>query len=152
MKQEAFEALYAPAWQEFEDWLGPTSKTRASAAAAGSATGLGAADVPQRYRRICQHLALARDRQYSSALVERLNGLVLRGHHLLYGTREDGGNWLLAFVFGGFPRQVRAESRLVWVAALLFFGPLLALMAALQQDPDFVHYLLSPQQIGRAHV
>jgi len=52
---------------------------------------------------------------------------------------------------GGFPRLVREEWRLVLAAALLFFGPLLLLIALLQAFPDFVHYLLSPQQIASFH-
>jgi len=50
-----------------------------------------------------------------------------------------------------FPALVRDEWRLVLAAALLFFGPLAALLALLQFFPDFVHYLLSPEQIARFH-
>ena len=54
-------------------------------------------------------------------------------------------------MLGGFPRLVREEWRLVLAAALLFFGPLLLLIAVLQAFPDFVHYLLSPEQIASFH-
>jgi uncharacterized membrane protein SpoIIM required for sporulation len=46
---------------------------------------------------------------------------------------------------------VRQEWRLVSAAAILFFGPLLALIALLQQFPDFAHYLLTPEQIANFH-
>jgi uncharacterized membrane protein SpoIIM required for sporulation len=54
-------------------------------------------------------------------------------------------------MLAGFPRLVRQEWRLVVAAALLFFGPLLALIAILQQFPDFAHYLLAPEQIASYH-
>ena len=147
MKQEAFEALYAPVWKQLEDWIDADEKRRTGKKNNPPAGAMGASEVPARYRRICQHLALARDRQYSSVLVERLNRLALRGHRLLYGARRDSRNRVLQFVFGGFAETVRAEARLVCVAALLFFGPLVGLVAVLQLYPDFVHYLVSPSQM-----
>ena len=47
-------------------------------------------------------------------------------------------------MLGGLPALVREEWRLVAAAAVLFFGPLLALIAVLQVFPEFVHYLLEP--------
>ena len=73
MKQAAFEDRFACRWNAFDAWLD------------GSA-GFSDEEFPQRYREICQHLALARDRQYGAELVERLNQLALRGHHVLYGA------------------------------------------------------------------
>jgi uncharacterized membrane protein SpoIIM required for sporulation len=106
--------------------------------------------VPQAYRRICQHLALARDRQYSPELVDRLNRLALRGHHLLYGARARRGTARsLEFLVAGFPRLVRAERAFVIAAACLFFGPVLALIAVLQAYPDFIYYLVDPAQLAR---
>jgi uncharacterized membrane protein SpoIIM required for sporulation len=58
---------------------------------------------------------------------------------------------VLGFIVAGFPRLVRQEWRLVAAAALLFFGPMLGLIAVLQQFPDFAHYLLTPEQIASFH-
>ena len=58
---------------------------------------------------------------------------------------------MLEYLLGGFPALVRAEWRLVTAAALLFFGPLLGLIAVLQVYPEFVHYLLDPRQIASFH-
>ena len=107
--------------------------------------------MPARYRRLCQSLALAADRRYSPALVDRLNELALRGHHTLYRNRGRQGQRVAEFLLGGFPALVRQEWRLVAAAAALFFGPLLALIAVLQAFPEFVHYLLSPEQIASFH-
>jgi uncharacterized membrane protein SpoIIM required for sporulation len=110
-----------------------------------------AEEMPARYRRLCQCLALAADRQYSPALVDRLNELALRGHHALYANRRRQTQRVVEFMLGGFPALVRQEWRLVAAAAALFFGPLLGLIALLQFHPEFVHYLLTPEQIASFH-
>ena len=141
MRQHQFEEVHAKEWEEFEIFL--ETKTKKPV--------FDVADMPLRYRRICQHLALAADRQYSPELVDRLNRLALRGHHLLYGNRRRQSQRVVEFLLAGFPALVRAEWRLVLAASLLFFGPLLGLIAVLQTWPEFVHYLLEPGQIANFH-
>jgi uncharacterized membrane protein SpoIIM required for sporulation len=141
MKQAPFEAAHAHEWREFEEFLERKSK----------AAPFPAAQMPARYRRLCQSLALAADRQYSPALVDRLNELALRGHHALYQNRRRQGQRALEFLLAEFPALVRSEWRLVAAAAALFFGPLLGLLALLQVYPEFVHYLLAPEQIASVH-
>lgn len=136
MKQKPFERAHAREWDEFEEFL---ERERA----------FDPAELPARYRRLCQSLALAADRQYSPALVDRLNRLALRGHHALYRNRSRQSQRVWEFIVAGFPALVRGEWRLAAAAALLFFGPLAALIGVLQLFPDFVHYLLSPEQIAR---
>lgn len=148
MKQAVFETRYGEEITRFETWL-----ARKMAGKAGVATGdvppLDDRDVPAAYRRICQLLALARDRQYSPDLVDRLNLLALRGHHLLYGARGGSANRVLSFIAADFPRLVRREWRLVALSALLFFGPFGAMLAALATHPDFIYYLLDPAQVAQ---
>ena len=138
MKQVPFEAAHAREWDEFEAFLDKKKS-------------FDPADLPARFRRISQSLALAAERHYSADLVDRLNRLALRGHSALYANQRRESQQILDFMLGGFPRLVREEWRLVLAAALLFFGPLLLLIAVLQAFPDFVHYLLSPQQIASFH-
>lgn len=149
MRQAAFEQQHQRDWSRFEAWLDQHEQRRGGAAGAPHADRLPDAEVPRTYRRICQQLALARDRQYSPELVDQLNRLALRGHHLLYGARSGRASTALDFLAEGFPRLVRAEAPLVAAAAALFFGPLVALVAALQWFPDFVHYLLAPESLAR---
>jgi len=137
MRQSPFEAAHAHEWQQFEDFL---EKPKSTA--------FPPEEMPERYRRLCQSLALAADRQYSPALVDRLNQLALRGHHALYQNRRRQTQRVVEFVLGGFPALVREEWRLVLAAGLLFFGPLLGLIAVLQVFPEFVHYLLTPEQLA----
>ncbi len=149
MRQAAFEAQHGPAWQRFEAWLDRHDRVRRRERAAADPNGLPDAEVPRAYRHVCQHLALARDREYSPDLVDRLNGLAPRGHHLLYGARDGRRAHAVAFVLAGFPRLVRAERAFVGAAAALFFGPFFLLLWALQVYPDFVHYLLPPEALAQ---
>jgi len=152
VRQAVFEARYGADWERFETWLDRDEKLRrrAGPAAPAPAGALPDTEIPQAYRRVCQHLALARDRQYSPELVDRLNQLALRGHHLLYGARPRRGFARgLEFLLAGFPRRVREEGALVAAAAVLFFGPLATLIVTLQWHPDFVYYLLEPESLAK---
>jgi uncharacterized membrane protein SpoIIM required for sporulation len=140
MRQHQFEEAHAKEWDAFEKFLDDPKKSP-----------FPPEEMPPRYRRICQSLALAADRQYSPELVDRLNQLALRGHHALYRNRRRESQRVLEFLLAGFPALVRAEWRLVLAASLLFFGPLLGLIAVLQAYPEFVHYLLAPEQIANFH-
>jgi uncharacterized membrane protein SpoIIM required for sporulation len=140
MRQAAFEAEHGADWQAFEKFLDDAEPAP-----------FPPAEMPARYRRLCQSLALATDRQYSPDLIDRLNSLALRGHHALYRNRRRETQAVREFVLGGFARLVRAEWRLVTAAAILFFGPFLLLIGVLQQFPEFVHYLLAPEQIAQFH-
>jgi len=140
MKQAPFEAAHAAEWRAFEAFVDKPE-----------APPFDAAEMPLRYRRLCQSLALAADRQYSPELVDRLNLLALRGHHALYASRSRQSQPLLDFMLAGFPALVRREWRFVAPAALLLFGPFLSLIALLQLFPEFVHYLLAPEQIASFH-
>ena len=73
MKQEAFIARHDAEWTEFEAWLVARGDSPSVARAKqGEWQGLRDEDVPARYRRLCQQLALARSRGYSPRVVERL--------------------------------------------------------------------------------
>jgi uncharacterized membrane protein SpoIIM required for sporulation len=142
VRQAPFEDAHREEWQAFE---------RTLEAKRDGAPAFPPAELPSRYRRLCQHLALAHERQYSPDLVDRLNLLALRGHHALYANRRRQSQRMVDFLLVSFPQLVRDEWRVVAAAALLFFGPLVALIAALQAWPEFVHYLLDPRQIAAFH-
>jgi len=48
-----------------------------------------------------------------------------------------------------FPEQVRGQWPYVLVAAIAFFGPFLGAIAAIQWFPDFVHYIVPAEQLGK---
>jgi uncharacterized membrane protein SpoIIM required for sporulation len=149
MKQIVFEQLHEAEWEAFERWLERDGKKSRNSQQAVPAVGLRDQEIPRAYRRICQLLALARDRQYSPDLIDRLNRIALRGHHMLYGARGGQSARVLSFLAVGFPRLVRVEWRLVAAAAALFAGPLLLLLAVLPLFPDFIHYFVDPAGLAR---
>ena len=102
-RQEPFVAHHQPEWDALADWL---DRREAETAAAL----LPDAEFPARYRRLCQQLALARQRGYSPAVVEPLQVLVERGHRQLY--RPPRPRWAAAwdFLAAGFPRLVRKHG------------------------------------------
>jgi uncharacterized membrane protein SpoIIM required for sporulation len=152
--QAAFEQRYDADWLRFERWLqrqAMSPRARAELQQRLSETAdavLADAEVPRQYRQLCAQLALARDRCYSPVLIARLHRLVLGGHHALYGARGGRSLRVLDFLRGDFPRLVRAEWRVVGLATLLFFVPLLGLLLALQWFPDFATTVIPPTKLG----
>ena len=134
MRQERFEQAHRAEWAAFEAMLEP---------------GASADQLPQAYRRICQHLALARDRCYTAGLVTRLNGLVMAGHQVLYGSALGLGPQWGRFLAGGLARSTRALARPVLLAAALFGLPLVVLPFAIARNPQVAYLVEDPQQLAR---
>ena len=147
MRQEQFVARYQREWQAFEHWL----ETRGDAGKTGAErnTGeIGDEDVPARYRRLCQQLALARKRGYSPVVTARLQALMQRGHNLLYRTPAPRWQRAAEFLLADFPRLVRSEAACMWAAAALFVVPLVTMFMLLQWYPELIHGLMSPQEVA----
>lgn len=142
MKQELFEQRHAASWAEFGAWLQHARHPRK-----GDEPPFPAAELPARYRSLCQQLALARDRDYSYSLVNHLHTLVQAGHDVLYRARGDFSRRAWRYARGGFAADVRANAWWVLAAALLLFGPALAVMIAVRQQPDFAYLVMAPEQI-----
>lgn len=151
MKELQFIESRSADWQAWDAWLGATrasGRPKNRQAAPAGATILPLAELPHRFRMLCQDLSLARDRNYSSSLQDALHARVLAVHQRIYGARKREGNAVLAFVLHGFPAAVRRQRRLVLASALLFFLPLFGLIYALQYFPDSVYLLLSPEAVA----
>jgi uncharacterized membrane protein SpoIIM required for sporulation len=133
MKLAAFEAQGRPRWDRLAAQLDALELGK------GATEGVDVADWPALYRQVCNDLALARDRQLSSALVAELNQLALRGHQLLYQARA-GQWWALGRMLGAaFPRAVRREWKLVLVCHLIFYSLALGLGAMAYRSPDVIY-------------
>ena len=148
MKQEQFVARYQQEWQDLEQWL--LLRAGASRRARRKASGLALDDatVPQRYRRLCQQLALARERGYSPQLVQRLQQLMQQGHSMLYRTRPTRWRAALEFLVADFPLLVRSQARSMWVALAMFALPAIACFVLAQVYPDLIHTLMDNRQIA----
>jgi len=109
-------------------------------------------EVPRLFRRAVAELAVARDRQYRTSLLDRLHSLVLTAHFALHGARAGTRRGAIAalwhFFVNDFPLEARRQRRYLLAAGVLFFGPFLGMIAALQWFPDFVYYLVSPETVA----
>jgi uncharacterized membrane protein SpoIIM required for sporulation len=139
MKQSQFEQRHTEQWQRFTERLDALERNRRTSSSGD--------DFSRDYRKICQHLALARERGYSSHLVDPLEQLAMRGHQQLYRHRSQFSAQLLSFIVADFPRLVRAEWRLVAISCLLFFGSLIIMGLLVYGFPDLVYSVVSPAQV-----
>lgn len=81
MKQSLFEQRHQAAWQRFDKRLAFLEKGKKLE---GSSD-----DFAADYRRLCQQLALAQERGYSSHLIDQLQQLAMRGHQQFYRDRKS---------------------------------------------------------------
>jgi len=142
MNQEQFEKSYSGDWKAFEELLDAFTRRKKT-------IGLDQAEnFPRHYRRLCKQLALARDRCYSTRVVDHLNQLVLRAHQLMYKPKAGAAHLFKQFFLVNFPRAVRAEARLFWFCSLLFYGPVFGMLLAIQWRPELVYSVMDPVQVA----
>ncbi|MEJ8864017.1 stage II sporulation protein M [Pseudomonas jessenii] len=139
MKQSLFESRHKAEWDHFTHLLEQLERD-------GKAPDAGS--FPKDYRRLCQHLALARERGYSSFLIDSLQQQVLRGHQQLYRHRSHLGANVLAFILADFPRLVREQWRFVLAASLMFFGSLAGFALLVYLYPELVYNLIPAEQVS----
>jgi len=132
MKQLDFEGQHSVFWGELALTL--DSLVEADSAPVLDPRADRDADViarfPSDYRKLCQHLAMAKSRRYSAGLVNRLNELVQRGYGVLYGQQIRNHGLLLEFFRYGFPAALRSNSAYLWVSAAAFLLPFIGMLVA----------------------
>ena len=148
MRQTHFVARHEREWEEFARWLDKRADSPRSARAERGWQGLRDEDMPARYRRLCQQLALARRRGYSPVVTARLQELMQCGHNALYRPAPPRWRRVLEFLVAGFPRLVRAQRGCLWASAVLFVLSTVAMYAAVRWRPELVHSLFDPQQLA----
>jgi uncharacterized membrane protein SpoIIM required for sporulation len=146
MRQDQFVARHDADWQALSAWLDAAGRRPRAAAAEAPCDDT---EVPRRYRRLCQQLALARRRGYSPMLIERLAQLAERTHTLMY--RPPNPRWwrAIAFIVSEFPAEVRAQWGWMLASALLLFGPMLAMIAAVLWQPELAHNVFDIEYLSR---
>ena len=149
MKQERFVQRHEGEWQALEHWLDARSVARRARQERRGWDGLRDHEMPARYRRLCQQLALARRRGYSPVLTNRLEDIMQRGHGVLYQTPPPRWHAALEFLVAGFPRLVRAERGCMLASLLLFVLPLVTIFVAIQLRPELAGGLFDPAQLAR---
>lgn len=143
MKQSHFESIHSNLWRDFENQLVKFEKLSKRRAVESK-------DREQfidNFELISKHLALAKTRAYSLALVEQLNELVTRGHFILHKSQTNPLDSIVAFFVSGFAQEVRRARYFVMVAAISFLLPALVIGAMIQYSPHYVTSVLSSGQI-----
>ena len=131
-----FEELYDAEWSELETLLDRCrGRGRRMMTARGPVSG---ARLAQLYRRACEHLALARARAYPAYMLDRLERITADAHQLIYQDRELGLARIRALATRDFPRAVRRHARYVWVSAVAFAVPTIAIALLVYWRPDFI--------------
>ena len=133
MKQKQFETEHARLWREIDAILHGAS--------------LEMEDLPAYYRRLCQCLALAKQRGYSPALTDYLQKMVLDCHKRIYGSAIERPRVLRTWLLQDLPCRVREEWRLLLVAALAFWGVALAVGLLVWWKPYWAYSFISPAQL-----
>ena len=133
MKQKQFETEHARLWREIDAILHGAS--------------LEMEELPAYYRRLCQCLALAKQRGYSPALTDYLQKMVLDCHKRIYGSAIERPRVLRTWLLQDLPCRVREEWRLLLVAALAFWGVALALGLLVWWKPYWAYSFISPAQL-----
>ncbi len=135
MKQHQFEADHAALWNEIAAILDGSQSDRRA--------------LPTLYRRLCQCLALCRQRGYSPAVADYLQKMVGDCHRLLYGAALQRPNTLLNWMAVDFPCRVRAEWRLLLVAFLAVFGVALGVGMLVWNDPQMAYSFASSEDLAK---
>ncbi|HET9864531.1 MAG TPA: stage II sporulation protein M [Steroidobacteraceae bacterium] len=143
----SFEQLYRAEWDELEAQLARIMDRRENKRDAGEP--LRGERVAELYRRACEHLALARARNYPRYLLDRLDDLTATAHQVIYQRREFGLARIRQAILYDFPRAVRAHAAHVWTSAALFFVPMLLVGWLVYQRPDLILSVTSAEQAAQ---
>ena len=135
MKQQLFEQQHQQTWLRIEESL--------EKPAAGNNSKI----LAQHYLMLCQHLALAQERLYDSALTERLNNLVLKVYRELYKYRSETRLNVFAFFVRDFPLAIYRHRYFIAVAFLVFALPGLIAGAWTYFDDEAVYTVLDASQV-----
>ncbi|HNP63426.1 MAG TPA: stage II sporulation protein M [Woeseiaceae bacterium] len=149
MKQDAFERKYRPVWEKFEHWVSILSHDHRRLRVDRDLRLAIAPQFPALYRQVCHHLALARTRQYSVALQQRLNALALDGHRHLYQSRASLVGAFGQFLTSSLPSTFRKQWRFMLVSAAVFYLPAIAIAIAIAFKPELVFSLLEPAEVAQ---
>lgn len=135
MKQQRFEEQHEKTWQRIETSLEKPATDNNSKVLA------------EHYMLLCQHLAIAQERLYDAALIERLNHLVMRVYRELYRYRSETRLNLFAFFIRDFPLAIYRHRYYVLVAFLVFVLPGLVAGTWIYLDEDAVYTVIDSPQV-----
>lgn len=145
MKQNQFEKRHKKLWQDIESLLGAGPKGVIESKKWKAKR----RDFPQKYRQICAQLAVARDRNYSVTLIQKLENLTLRSHQLLYGARGGAKVRVIKYFLNDFPALIRKEWKMVFLSCVLLFGFMGLMIYISMQNPHIPYMILGEDSLSR---
>ena len=156
MRQSTFEKNHEEEWQTFDQQLAVFQQlTRIEQSIRRRTIDRQETDsFLASFERISDHLAVAKTRGYSVALIDRLNDLVSRGHLVLPIKERSFFRKVVKYFNVDFPTEVRRARMYVLVATIAFLGPALITGALIQYRPHYVTSVISPstlQQMERMY-
>ncbi len=144
MKQVQFEQKYQKFWYEFEDLLADFEKPKNKR----SANLLQRYALPKQFRRICNHLAISKQRHYSPVLIQRLHSLVLKGHDHLYRHKTIFLWKILEFITTDFPNLVRKHHKAFWLSSALFLVPGISMGLACYFNGEMIYSVMDQANVA----
>jgi uncharacterized membrane protein SpoIIM required for sporulation len=135
MKQHEFEALHQELWQKID------------AALEKPAQGKNASLLAEHYLSLCQQLAIAKERMYDGALVERLNNRALGLYRELYRYRAETRLNLYAFFRRDFPLAIYRHRFYILIALLVMILPGLVAGTWSYFDEEAIYSVLDSSQV-----
>lgn len=135
MKQQKFELQHQKTWDLIEQSLQKPNSAGISMLFA------------EHYMLLCQHLALSKQRLYDTALIERLNKLVMRLYRELYRYRTDSRLNFYGFFVREFPLSIYRHRNFIYLALLVFLLPGLVAGIWVYFDENAVYSLLDAPQV-----
>jgi len=135
MKQKDFEHQHQALWEEFSQLL------------EGENEDLDLKLLPEHYQKVSHHLAIAKQRRYSTNLIHRLNHLVVEGHKKFYSDLPRYKASFLYYLYAGFPRAIRSNAPFVWAGLCLFFIPGFVFFFLCMSSDELIFSLMSYEQV-----
>ncbi|MBM82700.1 MAG: hypothetical protein CMJ78_19225 [Planctomycetaceae bacterium] len=130
-------------WKRFEHLVQRITKVGKS-----RLRGAELAEFSRLFRELSNDLATIRSRAWGQQLVSYLNDLVGRGHNGFYSAPPSNiSTKLMRFFTIGFPQLVRANSKFMLTAWLLFFVPLGITWATIQWQPLLAYRVVPAEQL-----
>lgn len=145
VKQTSFVAKYQPLWQEFDRLCqsGHLSElSEISSKKNRQIKKLSHYPIVRLYRQICEHYALAKQRNYSPLLIDELHERVTKGHRLIYGGKKSYLSDFVEFVLYTFPNAVRARAWLFWLCFWLFYLPAIVMGVACYMNDRLIYSVM----------
>ena len=146
MRAEDFVTLRRADWNRLEDLLSRAGSGHLNALSPAQVLGMA-----ELYRRATADLARAQ-RDWPGEPVHRyLNGLVARGHGIVYRRGGEVLKRIKRFYVETLPRTFRESWRFVVAAGALMFVPALISFFVVLANPNAAYAIASPQLIDQVH-